>query len=63
MSMFKGLLTILTGIILLLPASAWGQGYQIEVQLKGLSGDTLILGEYITTRMAPKDTIVLDQTR
>ncbi len=61
MSMFKGLLTILTGIILLLPGSLWGQGYQIEVQLKGLSGDTLILGEYITTRMAPKDTIVLDQ--
>lgn len=61
MSMLKGLLTILTGIVLLLPGSVWGQGYQIEVQLKGLSGDTLILGEYITTRMAPKDTIVLDQ--
>jgi len=61
MSMLKGLLTILTGIILLLSGSVWGQGYQIEVQLKGLSGDTLILGEYITTRMAPKDTIVLDQ--
>jgi thiol-disulfide isomerase/thioredoxin len=61
MSIFKGLLTILIGIILLLPNSVWGQGYQIEVQLKGLSGDTLILGEYITTRMAPKDTIVLDQ--
>ena len=61
MSIFKGLLTILTGIILLLPGSVCGQGYQIEVQLKGLSGDTLILGEYITTRMAPKDTIILDQ--
>ena len=61
MSILKGLLTILTGIILLLPGSLSGQGYQIEVELKGLSGDTLILGEYITTRMAPKDTIVLDQ--
>jgi thiol-disulfide isomerase/thioredoxin len=37
-----------------------GQGYRIEVHIKGLSGDTLILGEYFTTRMIPKDTIILD---
>ena len=37
------------------------QGYRIDVQFKGLSGDTLILGEYFTTRMIPKDTIVLDK--
>jgi thiol-disulfide isomerase/thioredoxin len=61
MSMYKGLLTLFTGIMLMMPGSLWGQGYQIEIQLKGLSGDTVILGEYITTRMAPKDTIVLDQ--
>ncbi len=29
--------------------------------MKGLSGDTLVLGEYFTTRMIPKDTLVLDK--
>ncbi len=39
-----------------------GQGYHIEVQLEGLSNtDTLILGEYFTSRMMTKDTIVLDK--
>ena len=37
------------------------QGYRIEVEIKGLSRDTVILGEYFTSRMIPKDTIVLDQ--
>ena len=37
------------------------QGYRIEVEFKGLSNDTIILGEYFTSRMIPKDTIVLDQ--
>ncbi len=37
------------------------QGYRIEVEIKGLSSDTVILGEYFTSRMIPKDTIVLDQ--
>ncbi len=36
------------------------QGHRIDVSIKGLSGDTLILGEYFTSRMIPKDTIVLD---
>jgi len=37
------------------------QGYRIEVEFKGLSKDTIILGEYFTSRMIPKDTMVLDQ--
>jgi thiol-disulfide isomerase/thioredoxin len=37
-----------------------GQGYRVEVIVDGLSGDTVILGEYFTTRMIPKDTMVLD---
>jgi thiol-disulfide isomerase/thioredoxin len=41
--------------------SLWAQGYRIEVQIKGVSNDTLILGEYFTSRMVPKDTIMLDQ--
>jgi len=61
MSFFKGLLSILAGFMLLNPISLSGQGYRIEIQLQGLSGDTVILGEYLTSRMVPKDTIVLDQ--
>lgn len=47
-------------LLLTFSASLPGQGYRIEVHLKGLSGDTIILGEYFTTRMVPKDTLVLD---
>lgn len=61
MSFLKGLISILAGFMLLFPSSLSGQGYRIEIQLKGLSGDTVILGEYFTTRMVPKDTIVVDQ--
>jgi len=39
----------------------WAQGYRIEVTIQGVSNDTLILGEYFTSRMVPKDTIMLDQ--
>jgi thiol-disulfide isomerase/thioredoxin len=46
--------------VVLLSTSLMAQGYRIDVQFKGLSGDTLILGEYFTTRMIPKDTLVLD---
>jgi len=38
-----------------------GQGYRIEVDMEGLSGDTLILGEYFTSRMVPKDTLILQE--
>ena len=41
--------------------SLLAQGYHIEVELKGLSNDTVILGEYFTSRMVPKDTILVDQ--
>ena len=42
-------------------SSSYGQGFRIEVEMKGLSGDTLVLGEYFTTRMIPMDTIQLDR--
>lgn len=43
-----------------IPVILLGQGYRIEVTMNGLSRDTLILGEYFTSRMVPKDTVVLD---
>jgi len=50
-------------ILLLLSISSLvsAQGYRIEIGLNGLANDTLIIGEYFTTRMVPKDTIVLDR--
>ena len=51
---------VLISLIYLFPISLSGQGYHIEVTMDGLSKDTLILGEYFTTRMIPKDTLVLD---
>ncbi|MCK4747675.1 MAG: DUF4369 domain-containing protein, partial [Bacteroidales bacterium] len=52
---------IVTVLILSFPSLVSAQGYHIEITLKGLSSDTVILGEYFTTRMIPKDTIVLDR--
>ena len=52
--------TIFFSFFLLIPGILSGQGYHIEVTMNGLSGDTLILGEYFTSRMVPKDTMVLD---
>lgn len=51
----------LAAFLLLSPVTLSGQGYHIEVTMAGLSRDTLILGEYFTSRMVPKDTIVLDE--
>jgi len=48
-------------MLLLTAPSLLSQGYRIELELKGLSNDTVILGEYFTSRMIPKDTILLDQ--
>ena len=48
-------------LFLLVAMNLYGEGYSIEVTVNGLSDDTLILGEYFTTRMIPKDTIVLDR--
>lgn len=53
---------ILVGVFATVSVMLTGQGYRIEVTLEGLSGDTLILGEYFTSRMIPKDTIVLDRS-
>ena len=47
--------------VIFLSPSMFAQGYRIDVEFKGMSEDTLILGEYFTTRMIPKDTIVLDK--
>ena len=58
---FRKVFLSLLSVMLLFSSSMWAQGYRIEVELKGLSKDTLILGEYFTSRMIPKDTIVLDQ--
>jgi len=59
MTFQRAILSVLS--VVLLSSTLNAQGYRIDVQLKGLSGDTLILGEYFTTRMIPKDTIVLDK--
>ncbi len=53
--------SLFSAFILLFSTELSGQGYQIEVVLKGLSGDTLLLGEYFTSRMVPKDTLVLQK--
>jgi len=52
---------ILAGVLITVSVALAGQGYRVEVTMAGLSEDTLILGEYFTSRMIPKDTIVLDQ--
>ncbi|HDR67696.1 MAG TPA: hypothetical protein ENN61_01465, partial [Bacteroidaceae bacterium] len=56
--MIKRLWALTVLLILLIPLR--GQGYNIEISIKGLSNDTLILGHYFTTRMIPTDTVVLD---
>lgn len=60
MTFLKRFLSILS-CLLLTASTLSAQGYRIEVELKGLSNDTIILGEYFTSRMIPKDTTVLDQ--
>lgn len=56
----RQVLIISSLLLLFSQATVTGQGYRIEVNMKGLSGDTLILGEYFTSRMTPRDTIILD---
>jgi hypothetical protein len=53
-------LSLLLCLFVMVSIPSFGQGYRIEVSINGLSGDTLILGEYFTTRMIPMDTIILD---
>ena len=61
MSVSRGFSLSVLSLFLLISCQMNGQGYRIEVDLSGLSNDTLILGEYFTTRMVPKDTLVLDR--
>lgn len=60
MNFLRRFCTTVAGTLLLLSGIIYGQGYRIEIEMEGLSNDTLILGEYFTTRMVPKDTLVLD---
>ena len=62
MIVFRGFFSVLTVLFLIVPSTLFGQGYRIEVNMEGLSNDTLILGEYFTSRMVPKDTLVLDKS-
>ena len=61
MIVLRGYFFVLTALLLISPSTLSGQGYHIEVTMTGLSNDTLILGEYFTSRMVPKDTLVLDK--
>ena len=61
MSIARGMFSVLSFVSLMIPGFIFGQGYRIEITMEGLSRDTLVLGEYFTTRMIPKDTLVLDQ--
>ncbi|MGW8314378.1 MAG: thioredoxin-like domain-containing protein [Bacteroidales bacterium] len=61
MSLKKGMRWSLFLLPWLFSAVLHGQGYRIEVSMAGLNRDTLILGEYFTTRMVPLDTILLDE--
>ncbi len=61
MIVLRGFFFVLTALLLISPSTLSGQGYHIEVTMTGLSNDTLILGEYFTSRMVPKDTLVLDK--
>jgi thiol-disulfide isomerase/thioredoxin len=58
MTVRKGLFSLLP--VMFFSLSMFAQGYRIEVEFKGLSMDTIILGEYFTSRMIPRDTLVLD---
>lgn len=61
MSAARGLFSVFVFLVLIISNSLSAQGYRIEITMSGLSRDTLVLGEYFTTRMIPKDTLVLDQ--
>ncbi len=49
-------------IAALLAATVGGQaqGYEISIKAPGFAGQQAILGEHFTTRMIPKDTVMLD---
>jgi thiol-disulfide isomerase/thioredoxin len=60
MTSYRGYIFFLS-ILLFTSSILSAQGYRIDVEIKGLSNDTLILGEYFTSRMIPKDTILVDK--
>ena len=60
MPILKRLFFVFFGLFLVISINLNGQGYRIHIAMKGLTADTVILGEYFTSRMIPKDTIVLD---
>ncbi|MFZ5940507.1 MAG: redoxin family protein [Bacteroidota bacterium] len=59
MSRFKLKFAIAVLFVLSLPLA--GQGYEIEINVKQMAGKPVILGEYFTSRMVPKDTVILDK--
>jgi thiol-disulfide isomerase/thioredoxin len=59
MTVQKGIFSLL--FMINLSSSVHAQGYRIEVEFKGLSMDTIVLGEYFTSRMIPRDTTILDK--
>jgi thiol-disulfide isomerase/thioredoxin len=61
MKVVKGFLPLAAGFFMSCFPLLYGQGHRIEITVEGLSNDTLILGEYFTTRMIPVDTLVLDR--
>ncbi len=60
MILSKGKLSLLS-VLLFWTISIWAQGYRIEMEIQGVPNDTIILGEHFTSRMVPKDTLILDQ--
>ncbi len=60
MIVLRGVFSVVSVLLLITFSNLSGQGYRIEITMEGLSGDTLVLGEYFTSRMIPKDTMVLD---
>ena len=57
----KRIFTFLTALILS-ANMANAQGYEIEVKIKSVPNDTLILGHHFNERLIPDDTIKLDGT-
>ena len=51
---------ILTVIVLIFLGQAWAQGYKIEVKMKQLPNEQLILGHHKNDNLIPDDTITLN---
>jgi len=53
--------TFLSVLLLLAGISTFAQGYNIEVQVKGISDTTLILGHHFNDKLFPDDTITVNK--